>query len=61
MEWPPHSGRQMEFPEIDYVQFFDIAAARQKINAGQLPLIDELEKVLSQCSGCYNKTSLALL
>ncbi|GEM_PF-2331537 len=51
----------MEFPEIDYVQFFDIAAARQKINAGQLPLIDELEKVLSQCSGCYNKTSLALL
>jgi len=47
MEWPPHSGRQMEFPEIDYAQFFDIAAARRKINAGQLPLIDELEKILS--------------
>lgn len=48
MEWPPHSGRQMEFAEIDRVQFFDIAAARRKINAGQLPLIDELEKILSQ-------------
>lgn len=48
MEWPPHSGRQMEFPEIDQVQFFDIAMARQKINAGQLPLIDELEKLLSR-------------
>jgi predicted NUDIX family NTP pyrophosphohydrolase len=48
MEWPPHSGRQMEFPEIDQVQFFDIATARQKINTGQQSLIDELEKILSK-------------
>ena len=48
MEWPPHSGRQMEFPENDQVQFFGIAMARQKINAGQLPLIDELEELLSR-------------
>ena len=26
MEWPPKSGRQMEFPEIDHADFFDVAA-----------------------------------
>jgi predicted NUDIX family NTP pyrophosphohydrolase len=48
MEWPPGSGLHMKFPEIDDVQFFDIATAKQKINAGQVPLIDELEKILSR-------------
>ncbi|HEV3144315.1 MAG TPA: NUDIX domain-containing protein [Gemmataceae bacterium] len=46
MEWPPHSGRQMEFPEIDQADFFDVSAARRKINAGQRPLLAELEKLL---------------
>jgi predicted NUDIX family NTP pyrophosphohydrolase len=42
MEWPPHSGRQAEFPEIDRVEWFDLTAARTKIKAGQEALIDEL-------------------
>lgn len=42
MEWPPHSGKQTEFPEIDRASFFDIPKAKKKINVGQLPLIDEL-------------------
>jgi predicted NUDIX family NTP pyrophosphohydrolase len=50
MEWPPRSGRQMEFPEIDRAEFLDVATARQKINVGQVPLLDELEKILSRCS-----------
>jgi predicted NUDIX family NTP pyrophosphohydrolase len=45
MEWPPKSGRQMKFPEIDRADFFDVAAARPKIKAGQEVLIDELEKM----------------
>jgi len=45
MEWPPRSGQQMEFPEIDRATFFDVSTARRKINAGQLALIDELEKL----------------
>src|SRR5262249_11031926 len=45
MEWPPHSGQQMEFPEIDRAEFFTIADARQKINPGQIPLLDELEHI----------------
>ena len=42
MEWPPHSRRQQEFPEIDRAEFFDLAAARKKIKAGQEGLLDEL-------------------
>jgi predicted NUDIX family NTP pyrophosphohydrolase len=48
MEWPPKSGRQMEFPEIDRAQFFDLTAAKKKIKAGQEALIDELATLLKQ-------------
>lgn len=43
MEWPPKTGRQAEFPEIDRADFFDTAVAKRKINAAQVPLIEELE------------------
>ena len=46
MEWPPRSGQQMEFPEIDRAEFFDTSTARRKINSGQVTLIAELEKVV---------------
>ncbi len=45
LEWPPHSGRKQEFPEIDRAQWFDLAAARRKLNRGQLPLLDALERL----------------
>jgi predicted NUDIX family NTP pyrophosphohydrolase len=47
MEWPPRSGRRQSFPEIDRAEWFDPATARQKINKGQLPLIEELERMLA--------------
>ena len=46
MEWPPKSGQQMEFPEIDRAEFFDLATARKKIKAGQEAMLDELEVIL---------------
>jgi len=46
MEWPPNSGRQTEFPEIDRADFFDVAAAKRKIKAGQEALIEELQRVV---------------
>lgn len=46
MEWPPKSGRQMEFPEIDRAEFFDLRVAKQKIKAGQDEFIEELERIL---------------
>lgn len=48
MEWPPRSGQQKEFPEIDRADFFDVAGARKKSNAAQVALIDELEEILSR-------------
>lgn len=45
MEWPPRSGRQQEFPEIDRAEFFDLTTAKQKVKVSQAPLIEELEAV----------------
>jgi predicted NUDIX family NTP pyrophosphohydrolase len=53
MEWPPKSGRQMEFPEIDRAEFFDLDAARKKIRAGQETLIQELEALLRDGTGTH--------
>ena len=47
MEWPPKSGRQMQFPEMDRADFFDVAAASRKIKAGQVALIDELVETVN--------------
>ena len=47
MEWPPRSGRQQEFPEIDRAEFFGLAAARRKIKTGQAGLLDELETLVA--------------
>lgn len=45
LEWPPHSGRRQDFPEIDRAQWFDLAAARSKLNRGQRPLLAALERL----------------
>ncbi len=42
MEWPPHSGRQQEFPEVDRGGWFTIAVAKEKILAGQRGFLDQL-------------------
>jgi len=44
MEWPPKSGRLQEFPEVDRVEWFALEVALQKINAGQAPLLRELDE-----------------
>ena len=46
MEWPPKSGRQAEFPEVDRAAWFSLADARKKILSGQVPLLDEPEALL---------------
>jgi predicted NUDIX family NTP pyrophosphohydrolase len=42
MEWPPRSGRQQEFPEVDRAEWFFIDDARRKINKAQIELLDQL-------------------
>ena len=46
IEWPPRSGRLMDFPEIDRAEFFDVAVASRKIKAAQAALIDELQRIV---------------
>ena len=42
MEWPPRSGRQTEFPEIDRAGWFGVEEAREKLNAAQTEFLDRL-------------------
>lgn len=46
MEWPPRSGRQQEFQEIDKGEWFTIPAALEKLLPGQYGFLDELQKKL---------------
>ena len=47
MEWPPRSGVRKAFPEVDRAGWFPMETARQKILAGQIPLLDQLEQKMN--------------
>jgi predicted NUDIX family NTP pyrophosphohydrolase len=47
IEWPPKSGRNATFPEIDRVAWFGIADARAKLPKGQEGFLHMLEKQLT--------------
>jgi predicted NUDIX family NTP pyrophosphohydrolase len=42
MEWPPRSGKQAEFPEIDRVGWWTVEAAETKLVKGQIPFLARL-------------------
>jgi predicted NUDIX family NTP pyrophosphohydrolase len=44
LEWPPRSGKRVEFPELDRVEFFELEAARKKIKDVQVAFLDALEQ-----------------
>ena len=48
MEWPPRSGRQQEFPEVDRAGWFAVDLAKEKILEGQRGLLEQLELVLQK-------------
>lgn len=41
-EWPYKSGKWMTFPEVDKAGWFSIDKAKEKMNAAQVELIEEL-------------------
>jgi predicted NUDIX family NTP pyrophosphohydrolase len=47
MEWPPRSGRRQEFSEVDRAGWFTLEEAQRKLLAGQVPLIQELARLLA--------------
>ena len=46
MEWPPRSGRQQAFPEVDRAEWSSHQLARYRLHKGQRPIIDALERLL---------------
>jgi predicted NUDIX family NTP pyrophosphohydrolase len=44
LEWPPHSGKKQEFPEVDRASWFDLETGRRKILKSQLPLLEQLQE-----------------
>jgi predicted NUDIX family NTP pyrophosphohydrolase len=47
IEWPPGSGQQREFPEIDRLAWFPADEARRRIKEAQAVFIDRLEGALA--------------
>jgi len=43
IEWPPKSGKRKSFPEVDRAAWFDLTAAREKINPAQQEFLERLE------------------
>ena len=46
MEWPPKSGKDQEFPEIDRAAWFPIEEASRKISKGQQAFLVQLKERL---------------
>ena len=43
MEWPPRSGKQREFPEVDRAAFFTVEAAREKMHPAEFEFFPRLQ------------------
>jgi len=46
MEWPPRSGKMVEFPEVDRAGFFDVGEARRKMNSTEAEFLPRLIELL---------------
>jgi predicted NUDIX family NTP pyrophosphohydrolase len=47
IEWPPRSGRLLEFPEVDCGRWFSLHEAREHILKSQEPFLDRLSALSS--------------
>ena len=46
LEWPPRSGKEREFPEVDRAQYFSVEQALVKMHPAELPLVERLLRLL---------------
>lgn len=46
LEWPPKSGKYVDFPEIDRAAWFSISDSKTKILKGQLGFIEQLADLI---------------
>ena len=47
IEWPPHSGRTIDIPEVDRGSWFSFDEARNRIMPAQQPFLDRLTAKLA--------------
>ena len=47
IEWPPRSGQQQEFPEVDRAEWFDLQTAARKINEAQRGFLQQIGEIIS--------------
>jgi predicted NUDIX family NTP pyrophosphohydrolase len=50
LEWPPGSGHEQAFPEVDRAAWFAMNEAKTRILKGQVALLDELQAALENVS-----------
>jgi predicted NUDIX family NTP pyrophosphohydrolase len=48
IEWPPRSGKQQSFPEVDKGSWFTIEAASRMINPAQVAFLEELAGIVEK-------------
>ena len=46
MQWPPGSGRNQSFPEVDRAEFFSLPEGKKKLKDAQWPLVERLVSTL---------------
>jgi predicted NUDIX family NTP pyrophosphohydrolase len=50
LQWPPHSGRMIEVPEVDRGAWFCLPEAKERILPSQSPILDRLAEKLDRQS-----------
>lgn len=48
LEWPPKSGKEQAFPEVDRAGWYDLSLAAMKLLPGQRPFLDQLQQLLKR-------------
>jgi predicted NUDIX family NTP pyrophosphohydrolase len=51
LEWPPRSGRMVQFPEVDRAAWYSTNEALVKVTKGQKPIIVALEALMVRSGG----------
>lgn len=46
IEWPPHSGQEQLFAEVDRIAWLSLADAKNKLIVGQRPFLDLLQQLV---------------
>ncbi|MNY72820.1 hypothetical protein D3C86_2114650 [compost metagenome] len=46
LEWPPKSGKMIDFPEVDKAGWFSLSEAKAFINEQQQSFLEELENII---------------